>query len=266
MLRVRFLLCLALTMSLAVGVAYGQMGKVSKKMNVKTTVMTFDAKDMNKDGKLTWEEYRGDVTAPGAVANLRIVFQTMDTNKDGVVTPEEYAAYYLQKLINGTYESKNINKTGKMTWNEYRGNETTPTLSARLHYEFQTMDVDKKGFVTPEDFTNYNIRMAFMGTYNSRDINKDGKLSWEEFQGRETHPGIIAKLKEIFRAMDTNDDGAVTIEEFNVYWTKPMIRKQYQNQTQNQTQTQDQTQNWYQKQNTNTTTNKTKTTNIKNKP
>jgi len=230
MMRVRFLLSLTLAMLLTVGVAYAQRGKVSKKSTTKPTAVTFDAKDMNKDGKLSWDEFRGTETAPGAVANLKIIFQAMDVNKDGMITPEEYAAYHFQKLVNGTYDAKNINKSGRMTWEEYRGNDVSPMVSARLRYEFQTMDTNKDNVITPEEFATYHIRMALEGTYNSRDVNKDGKLSWEEFQGRETNPAIVAKLKDIFRAMDVNEDGVVTIEKFHAYWTKPMSHDQNQNQ------------------------------------
>jgi len=108
MMRVRFLLSLTLAMLLTVGVAYAQRGKVSKKSTTKPTAVTFDAKDMNKDGKLSWEEFQGRETNPAIVAKLKDIFRAMDVNEDGVVTIEKFHAYWTKPMSHDQNQNQNM--------------------------------------------------------------------------------------------------------------------------------------------------------------
>ena len=49
------------------------------------------------------------------------------------------------------------------------------------------------------------------------DVNKDGKLSLQEFRGHATQADHIAILDNEFKAADTNHDGFLSLDEYRAY-------------------------------------------------
>jgi hypothetical protein len=56
--------------------------------------------------------------------------------------------------------------------------------------------------------------------FKAKDKNHDGKLSKEEFIGKVKDPERVKLLEGRFKAMDTDGDGYVTLDEFKAYWAK----------------------------------------------
>jgi Ca2+-binding EF-hand superfamily protein len=120
MLRVILSLALATGVSIsAVYAADGQTGsnKNTDKAYTKTIQQQFNMKDVNKDGKLTWKEFKGSETNASRLVKLEKMFKAMDTNHTGYITFEQYKAYWLKIRAN--------KKTAKTTANKTTANSTT---------------------------------------------------------------------------------------------------------------------------------------------
>lgn len=98
------------------------------------------------------------------------------------------------------------------------------TANAAVNSQFATIDADKDGFLTSEEYREFYARTASQGeqhaaTHSSvvtRDVwtrldaDADSKISLAEANGD-------ASLKASFDAMDGNDDGFVTQAEYTAY-------------------------------------------------
>ena len=106
MLRIMLSLALATGVSIsAIYAADGQTGSNkntnnNSKWNSKTLQQQFNLKDVNKDGKLTWKEFKGSETNANRLVKLEKMFKAMDTGHTGYVTWEQYKAYWQQTKAN----------------------------------------------------------------------------------------------------------------------------------------------------------------------
>ena len=86
------------------------------------------------------------------------------------------------------------------------------------------VDVDSKGpegnnsqidFLTADWISIFPLRREVDGFFKILDKNSDGKLSFEEFLGEETH------IEKIFRTMDKDNDGFVSkeVNMIECHWT-----------------------------------------------
>jgi hypothetical protein len=137
MLRVMLSLALATCVSMnAIYAAAGQTGstKTTDKYT-KALQQQFNTKDVNKDGKLTWKEFKGPETNAHRLMKLEKMFKAMDTNQTGYVTFEQYKAYWQNLKANkktnktGATNTTNTNATNGGTTNKTPTNGTTTTTN-----------------------------------------------------------------------------------------------------------------------------------------
>lgn len=98
------------------------------------------------------------------------------------------------------------------------------TANAAVNSQFATIDADKDGFLTSEEYREFYARTASQGEQRATahssvvtrdlwtrlDADADSRISLAEASGD-------AGLKASFGAMDSNDDGFVTQAEYSAY-------------------------------------------------
>jgi hypothetical protein len=90
----RILLSLALALLVAMGSACAKSpSQRGSSRPGKTVEERFAEMDVNKDGKLSLQEFRGHATQADHIAILDNAFKAADTNHDGFLSLDEYEAY-----------------------------------------------------------------------------------------------------------------------------------------------------------------------------
>ncbi|BFG01252.1 uncharacterized protein DMAD_01047 [Drosophila madeirensis] len=124
--------------------------------------------------------------------------------------------------------------TFKVIYSQFFPQGANPTLYA--HYVFNTLDQDRSGIVSFEDFvqglsilSRGSVEEKLRWTFSLYDINGDGFITREEMTDIVTaiyelmgrlpdecpeEEKIKGKVEQIFQKMDINRDGVVTLEEF----------------------------------------------------
>jgi hypothetical protein len=92
-------------------------------------------------------------------------------------------------------------------------NNTTPT-----QVQTQNQNQNQGQNWTPNQNYTRNQVQKWVDEFNAKNLNKDGKLTWNEFKGTETNAKQIAKLQQIFKTMDTKNYGYVTVDQYKTYW------------------------------------------------
>eukprot|EP00249_Psilotum_nudum_P022482 c28533_g1_i1 orf=588-2150(+) len=127
----------------------------------------FNAIDVDKNGTITLEEIKQALAKdkPWTLKENKAleILQAMDSNRDGLVDFGEFVAATLHVHQLKEFDSERWQKR---------------SLAA-----FQKFDVDKDGYITPEELKLYTgIKGSIGPLLDEADTNKDGKISLFEFQ------------------------------------------------------------------------------------
>jgi len=156
-----------------------------------------------------------DLTPTEAKEKLGALVDKMDKNTDGLVTEEELTIWihyvqtkYIYDDTERQWEENDINKDGKITWDEYKehtyGFLTAEELDkeeedgfsyqqmlTRDERRFKQADQNNKGYLNKDDLTaflhpeeyDHMKEMVIIETIEDIDKDKDGKISLAEYIG-----------------------------------------------------------------------------------
>lgn len=127
----------------------------------------FNAIDVDKNGTISLEEIRQALSKdkPWSLQESKVleILHAMDTNRDGLVDFEEFVTATLH-----VHQLEELNTT---KWQQQ-------CLAA-----FEKLDVDKDGYITPEELRLYTgIHGSINSLLDEADTDKDGRISLQEFQ------------------------------------------------------------------------------------
>jgi Ca2+-binding EF-hand superfamily protein len=205
-------------------------GEVSRADFLKYRMKTFEQLDVNKDDKLSLEEFLkvaeppystdgpGQASLEDRRARARAEFQNLDTNRDGFVERAEAEA-----LVHAEFNQYDMDRDNRITEPELRlvvQNSLRREEQARQQIEQRR----RQGMVAINDFIDMQLRSA-----DQLDKNNDGKVSPQEYttlagpadgpQAQNLPPfelrRKIAMLK--FGEIDTNKDGFLDRVELTAY-------------------------------------------------
>jgi hypothetical protein len=115
------MLSLALATGVSVNAIYAAEGQTGSNKSTdqytRALQQQFNMKDLNKDGKVTWKEFKGSETNAYRLLKLERIFKAMDTNHTGYVTFEQFKTYWRN--------FKAHKKAAKTTTNKPTNNGTT---------------------------------------------------------------------------------------------------------------------------------------------
>ncbi|OIV94317.1 hypothetical protein TanjilG_19323 [Lupinus angustifolius] len=136
---------------------------------------------------------------------MKQVFEKFDSNKDGKISQQEYkATLKCLGMGNLVHEVPNI---------------------------FRVVDLDGDGFINFKEFMEAQKKdggvrtLDIQNAFRTFDKNGDGKISAEEVQGMLRRLGERCNLEDcrrMVRAVDTDGDGMVDMDEFMVMMTQSL--------------------------------------------
>ncbi|CAN6687722.1 hypothetical protein ACFX13_003253 [Malus domestica] len=136
---------------------------------------------------------------------MKKVFDKFDSNKDGKISPAEYKA-----ILRALGKGSKVGEVQKI---------------------FKIVDLDRDGFINFKEFLdvhNGGIRtIDIQNAFQMFDLNGDGKISAEEVM--EVLTGLeescnLDDCRRIVRAVDTDGDGMVDLNDFMTMMTSSMRR------------------------------------------
>lgn len=216
-------------LSLALLAAVSYAGRIKEKSTLQEKEDKFKEKELVQEGEWdTQEDYDhmafagedeyktfDDLSPDEAKEKLGHLVDKMDKNLDGTVTEEELTIWihyvqtkYIYDDTERQYEENDLNKDGKITWDEYK-EHTYGFLSAdemqneeddgfsyeqmmtRDERRFKQADQENKGYLSKDDLTaflhpeeyDHMKDMVIMETIEDIDKDSDGKISLTEYIG-----------------------------------------------------------------------------------
>jgi Ca2+-binding EF-hand superfamily protein len=188
----------------------------------------FDALDRNHDGRISWNEYRGDRdtfvrldrnddrylsraefenrpvsnSGGGSYGGTIDEFRALDRNDDGVLTRSESRMGYSE------FDRADLNNDGVLTLKEYSN-----TSNVSGNDQFDVLDRNNDGLVSRWEWNGNR------DDFDRMDRNGDGVLSRSEFDRRSSGGGflgsILGRVEDTrFNDLDVNNDGVLTSSEW----------------------------------------------------
>ena len=209
-------------------------GEVTRAEFLKYRMKSFEALDLNKDNKLSVEEFVKVVEPPATPAEApglppleerrtraRTEFQTLDTNRDGFLERGEAEA-----VVHSEFNNYDTDRDNKVTEPEVR--LIVQRSMQREAAERQQVEARRRqGMMTLNEFMDMQLRQA-----DELDKNKDGKISGPEYvvlagpadgpQAKNLLPFDMRKQIAMrkFAEIDTNKDGQIDRVELSAYALK----------------------------------------------
>ncbi len=209
-------------------------GEVTRADFLKYRMKSFEALDLNKDNKLSIEEFVKVVEPPTTPADApglpsleerrtraRAEFQNLDTNRDGFVERAEAEA-----LVHSEFNNYDTDRDNKVTEPEVR--LIIQRSMQREAAERQQAEARRRqGMMTLNEFMDMQLRQA-----DELDKNKDSKISGPEYvilagpadgpQAKNLLPFDMRKQIAMrkFAEIDTNKDGQIDRVELSAYALK----------------------------------------------
>lgn len=172
----------------------------------------FQLMDADKDGKVSKAEFD---------AYRASQFKALDKNTDGFLGREEYAALpdlIRTQMMERRFDELDKNKDGKLTADEL-GVRDGRAAEADIRRRFDALDKNKDGKLTPDE-----LPEAARERMMRADRGNKGYLTYEEFADFPRRRGA-GQAQQRFKAMDANNDGVVTKDEYVAWALKNQPRR-----------------------------------------
>jgi len=220
-----------------VDIDVNKKGEVTRADFLKYRMKSFEALDLNKDNKLSVEEFIKVVEPPVTPADApglppleerrtraRAEFQNLDTNRDGFVERGEAEA-----LVHSEFNNYDTDRDNKITEPEVRL-IIQRSLQREAAERQQAEARRRQGMMTLNEFIDMQLRQA-----DELDKNKDGKVSSQDYlvlagpadgpQAKNLLPFDMRKQIAMrkFGEIDTNKDGQIDRVEMTAHALKQFL-------------------------------------------
>lgn len=170
---------------------------ISRKKFLRKPTRLFSSRDRQSSGLLA--AFQPDQE------EMKLVFDKFDTNKDGKISQQEYKG-----MLRALGRTNTIREVPKI---------------------FQIADLDGDGFINFKEFMEVHKKgggvktMDIQNAFGTFDLNGDGKISSEEVLEVLKRLGERCSLEDcrrMVRAVDTDGDGMVDMDEFMTMMTRSL--------------------------------------------
>jgi Ca2+-binding EF-hand superfamily protein len=176
--------------------------------------------DADEDGFCSFDEYMAVNGGPARKEFCLACFTPIDRDGDGRLNPEEFT----NKSQEANFRKRDRDCDGLLTVEEYAAWARTPDQLAEAKAEFHERDANGDGRLDLRE----NLYGAADNDFWAADQNGDLVVDLDEFGKRmlvEGEAAAVAKLSEIFGAIDLNSSGNISLAEFK--WQSPETRFQW---------------------------------------